>query len=236
MSVRRLLREKFVLGLFDEPATSTPRRPTRVVGSARSSAPPATPPSAPSSSTRACTNGGGRPALPPAARPGPAALRGGRRARGRSAYGDVVDAPPRPSGDPAPAGAVRAARPGFEASSTPGRWSSPPTRSRASREIAAAVPTVVDMYLDRPAVLGGARRTRPPRSSCNFGVERRRAARRADAARRRAGRLPFDLPRSMAAVEASRSDVPFDTADPLFRFGHGLSEAGTRVKTSYRLA
>ena len=36
------------------------------------------------------------------------------------------------------------------------------------------------------------------------------------------GRLPFDLPRSMAAVEASREDVPFDTADPLFRFGHGL--------------
>ena len=37
------------------------------------------------------------------------------------------------------------------------------------------------------------------------------------------GRLPFDLPRSMAAVEASRPDVPFDTAEPLFRFGHGLS-------------
>ena len=36
------------------------------------------------------------------------------------------------------------------------------------------------------------------------------------------GNLPFDLPRSMAAVVASRSDVPFDTADPLFRFGHGL--------------
>jgi beta-glucosidase len=37
------------------------------------------------------------------------------------------------------------------------------------------------------------------------------------------GRLPFDVPRSMAAVEASRPDVPFDTEDPLFRFGHGLS-------------
>ncbi|KAM5355027.1 hypothetical protein ACJ41O_001673 [Fusarium nematophilum] len=36
------------------------------------------------------------------------------------------------------------------------------------------------------------------------------------------GQLPFDLPRSMAAVEASREDVPFDTEDPLFRFGHGL--------------
>jgi beta-glucosidase len=37
------------------------------------------------------------------------------------------------------------------------------------------------------------------------------------------GRLPFDLPRSMQAVASSRPDVPFDTADPLFRFGHGLT-------------
>ena len=39
------------------------------------------------------------------------------------------------------------------------------------------------------------------------------------------GSLPFDLPSSMAAVEANRPDVPFDTADPLFRFGHGLRYA-----------
>jgi beta-glucosidase len=38
-------------------------------------------------------------------------------------------------------------------------------------------------------------------------------------------KLPFDLPSSMAAVEANRPDVPFDTADPLFRFGHGLRYA-----------
>ncbi|CRK18803.1 hypothetical protein BN1723_011697 [Verticillium longisporum] len=37
------------------------------------------------------------------------------------------------------------------------------------------------------------------------------------------GKLPFDMPRSMAAVEASKEDVPFDTEDPLFEFGHGLS-------------
>ena len=36
------------------------------------------------------------------------------------------------------------------------------------------------------------------------------------------GRLPFDLPSSMSAVADSRSDVAFDTADPLFRFGDGL--------------
>ncbi|MEU4426568.1 hypothetical protein AB0F81_38600 [Actinoplanes sp. NPDC024001] len=36
------------------------------------------------------------------------------------------------------------------------------------------------------------------------------------------GTLPFELPSSMAAVEASREDVPNDTEDPLFPYGHGL--------------
>jgi beta-glucosidase len=36
------------------------------------------------------------------------------------------------------------------------------------------------------------------------------------------GTLPFDIPSSMAAVEASREDVPFDTLEPSFRFGHGI--------------
>jgi beta-glucosidase len=36
------------------------------------------------------------------------------------------------------------------------------------------------------------------------------------------GRLPFELPRSMAAVEAARPDVPNDTENPVFPYGHGL--------------
>jgi beta-glucosidase len=34
------------------------------------------------------------------------------------------------------------------------------------------------------------------------------------------GRLPFELPSSMAEVEAQRSDLPHDTARPLYRFGY----------------
>jgi beta-glucosidase len=37
------------------------------------------------------------------------------------------------------------------------------------------------------------------------------------------GKLPFDLPSSMEAVREQFEDVPFDTKDPLYRFGHGLS-------------
>jgi beta-glucosidase len=87
--------------------------------------------------------------------------------------------------------------------------------------ICSAVPTIVDVYLDRPAVLtdlaGQAAALLGSYGSSDeafldgvFGVAQPE------------GSLPFDLPRSMAAVEASRSDVPFDTADPIFRFGHGL--------------
>ncbi|MFD5124751.1 hypothetical protein [Streptomyces sp. NPDC058385] len=35
--------------------------------------------------------------------------------------------------------------------------------------------------------------------------------------------VAFELPRSMAAVAASREDVPNDTEDPFFPAGHGLT-------------
>ncbi|WP_162628873.1 glycoside hydrolase family 3 protein [Marinobacter bohaiensis] len=37
------------------------------------------------------------------------------------------------------------------------------------------------------------------------------------------GKLPFELPSSMEAVEAQYEDVPYDSADPLFDYGYGLS-------------
>ncbi|KAH8171836.1 putative beta-glucosidase C [Sarocladium implicatum] len=40
------------------------------------------------------------------------------------------------------------------------------------------------------------------------------------------GQLPFDLLRSDEAAEEQMEDVPFDSKDPLFRFGHGLRYKG----------
>jgi beta-glucosidase len=37
------------------------------------------------------------------------------------------------------------------------------------------------------------------------------------------GRLPFELPSSMQAVRRQKEDVPYDSEDPLFPFGHGLT-------------
>ena len=39
------------------------------------------------------------------------------------------------------------------------------------------------------------------------------------------GRLPFEMPSSMEAVRGQMEDVPYDSKDPLFRFGRGLSYA-----------
>jgi beta-glucosidase len=88
------------------------------------------------------------------------------------------------------------------------------------------VPTVVDLYLERPAVApelfaAAAAVLASYGSSAEafldvvFGVTPPQ------------GRLPFDLPSSMSAVVDSRSDVPFDTADPTFRYGHGLDYGPT---------
>ena len=37
------------------------------------------------------------------------------------------------------------------------------------------------------------------------------------------GKLPFELPSSRAAVENQQEDVPYDSEQPLYPFGHGLS-------------
>ncbi|MEL6926957.1 MAG: glycoside hydrolase family 3 C-terminal domain-containing protein, partial [Bacteroidota bacterium] len=37
------------------------------------------------------------------------------------------------------------------------------------------------------------------------------------------GKLPFELPSSMEAVRRQQEDVPYDSDNPLYKFGHGLS-------------
>lgn len=83
------------------------------------------------------------------------------------------------------------------------------------------VPTVVDVYLDRAAILTP---LVPLASSLivNFGASDEAFAQVLFGEAEPKGKLPFELPSSMAAVEASRPDVPSDTADPAFEFGAGI--------------
>ncbi|WP_282847147.1 glycoside hydrolase family 3 protein [Microbacterium oxydans] len=89
-------------------------------------------------------------------------------------------------------------------------------------EVAAVVPTVVDVLADRPPILTPLAELAAA-ITVNWGASGAALLDVLSGAFPAQGRLPFDLPRSMAAVEASRPDVPFDTTDPLFRFGHGLA-------------
>lgn len=89
------------------------------------------------------------------------------------------------------------------------------------REVAAAVPTALLVYLERPAVLTPLD-AEVPAVVADFGSDDDSLLSTVFGRTVPRGTLPFDLPSSADAVAESREDVPFDTADPLYRFGHGL--------------
>jgi len=88
--------------------------------------------------------------------------------------------------------------------------------------VAAAVPTVVDVYLDRPAVLTPLA-DRVGTLLVSFGVEDTALIDVLVGEPAPTGRLPVDLPASQRAVLAGQPDAPFDDPAPLFRYGHGLT-------------
>lgn len=96
------------------------------------------------------------------------------------------------------------------------------------KRITAAVPTIVTVYLDRPAILSELK-NRASALIANFGVSDAALLDVLTGAARPEGRLPFELPSSMSEVEAQRSDLPHDTAHPLYRIGYGRRySAGAR--------
>ncbi|MGI3224240.1 glycoside hydrolase family 3 protein [Streptomyces sp. GTA36] len=87
--------------------------------------------------------------------------------------------------------------------------------------IANAVPLIVDVYLDRPAILAPVTKVAAALIA-NFGSCDAVLLQTLFGELEPQGKLPFDVPSSMRAVEESNPDTPFDTADPTFRFGFGL--------------
>lgn len=92
----------------------------------------------------------------------------------------------------------------------------------AIKRASAAVPTIVTVYLDRPAVLGNVSSLASALVG-NFGVTDEALLDVLLGEAKPRGRLPFELPSSMAAVEAQASDASYDSRAPLYRFGYGLS-------------
>src|SRR5258705_4364251 len=91
--------------------------------------------------------------------------------------------------------------------------------------IASAVPTIVTVYLDRPAILTSLKE-RASALLGNFGVSDAALLDVLTGVASPEGRLPFELPSSMQEVETQRSDVPHDTAHPLYPIGFGLHYGG----------
>jgi beta-glucosidase len=84
------------------------------------------------------------------------------------------------------------------------------------------IPTVVDIYLDRPAVIPEI----AAKSAALLGDFGASDAALLDVIFGRfapCGKLPFELPSSMQAVKQQKEDVPRDSENPLFPFGHGLT-------------
>jgi beta-glucosidase len=91
----------------------------------------------------------------------------------------------------------------------------------AIQRAAAILPTIVTVYLDRPAILTNV----VDKTSAllgNFGVSDEAFFDVITGKDKPLGRLPFELPSSMNDVLAQKSDLPHDTAHPLFAYGFGL--------------
>ncbi len=92
---------------------------------------------------------------------------------------------------------------------------------QAILDIIAQVPTIVDIYLDRPAVIpeiaAGSKGL-----FANYGATDEAVLDVIFGKAKPEGNLPFELPSSMEAVYNQFEDLPYDSKDPLFKFGFGL--------------
>ncbi len=82
-------------------------------------------------------------------------------------------------------------------------------------------PTIVDIYLDRPAIIPGIAE-KSAALIASFGASDEAVLDLIFGKIHPTGKLPFELPSSQAAVLAQKSDLPYDSVDPLFKFGAGL--------------
>jgi len=84
------------------------------------------------------------------------------------------------------------------------------------------VPTVVNIYLDRPAVIPDITNTAQALIA-DYGASDHSVCEVLFGNASPKGKLPFELPSSMEAVYNQKTDVPYDSENPLFKFGFGLS-------------
>jgi len=83
------------------------------------------------------------------------------------------------------------------------------------------VPTIVSLYLDRPAVIPEIA-AQATALIGHFGADDEAILDVIFGLAEPKGKLPFELPSSMQAVTQQHEDVPYDSKSPLYPFGFGL--------------
>jgi len=96
------------------------------------------------------------------------------------------------------------------------------TKKDSILQLLNAVPTIVDIYLDRPAVIPEIN-AKAKGLLADFGASDAAVLDVIFGKAKPGGHLPFELPSSMEAVKNQKEDVPYDSKDPLYKFGAGLS-------------
>jgi beta-glucosidase len=218
VSVRRLLRDKFMLGLFEDPYV-VPDRAQALVGNAefQAAADLAQRKSLVLLKNQATASGN---ALP--LRPKSKLYLEGVDPAIAAEYGTVVD-----SLDAADVAILRVRTPfetgpGFFGRIHHGNLAFQGEALQHLQEVMRAVPTVIDVHLDRPAVIpelveGAAALLG------SFGASDQALLDVLYGRFAPCGKLPFELPSSMEAVGKQKEDLPYDSKDPLFEFGFGLT-------------
>ncbi|OTB09973.1 glycoside hydrolase family 3 protein [Daldinia sp. EC12] len=221
VSVRKLLREKFILGLFDNPFVD-PEAAERIVGNdyfVRLGK---------EAQRRSYTLLTNKNDTLPLRNAGPETkfyIEGFNATLLQNRSYTVVTKP-----EDADYALLRLAAPyeprpgGFEAGFHAGSLEFSAEERARQAAIYSKVPTIVDMMLDRPAAVPEVAE-QSVAMLASFGSSSEAFLDIIFGVAEPEGKLPYDLPRSNAAVEAAMEDVPFDTKDPVFRFGHGLKYA-----------
>ena len=86
------------------------------------------------------------------------------------------------------------------------------------------IPTIVDIFLERPAVIPEIAQACAALLA-NFGVADEAVLDIVLGRFAPTAKLPVEIPSSMEAVRRQKEDLPYDSAQPLYHFGHGLTYA-----------
>lgn len=90
------------------------------------------------------------------------------------------------------------------------------------KAVSAKIPTILTIYLERPAILTNVK-DRVAALLGSFGVSDDALLDALTGRVKPEGKLPFELPSSMAEVAAQKPDLPHDTDHPLYPFGFSRS-------------